>query len=186
MSAANPPSENDVQNHTREEFLSTGDPFRVHAARTTAVDAAIVELHARVLAPVFTSPLALIAVGGYGRRELFPHSDIDLLILVDQTPAGARKEAMSEFIRLLWDRGLRLSHSVHTIAECRQLHDTNIELNISLLDERFLAGDGPFYDQLASALPRFLQSRRNDLVRHLARLTHARHAKYHHLERRSR
>ena len=83
----------------------------------------------------------MLAVGGYGRRELFPYSDVDILILIDrESPAAELKDALSEFVRLLWDSGLRLSHSVRTIAECTELHEQNIELNISLLDRRLLGG----------------------------------------------
>jgi len=102
------------------------------------VPAEALEAASRV-APVFPKGLTMLAVGGYGRRELFPYSDIDIMLLVDseaQTAVltGAHKEALSEFVRILWDAGLRLSHSVHTVADCLEVHEQNIELNISLLD----------------------------------------------------
>ena len=84
----------------------------------------------------------MLAVGGYGRRELFPYSDIDIMILLDnESLAGAIKEPLSEFMRLLWDAGLRLSHSVRTVNDCTEVHDGNPELNVSLLDRRLLGGD---------------------------------------------
>ncbi len=66
----------------------------------------------------------MLAVGGYGRRELFPYSDIDIMILLENESLTATiKESLSEFMRLLWDAGLRLSHSVRTVNDCAEVHD---------------------------------------------------------------
>src|SRR5580693_4198864 len=86
--------------------------------------------------------LTLLAVGGYGRRHLFPFSDVDLLLLVESARVAEDASGpISAFLQTLWDSGLRLSHSVRTPEECAGIHDENIELNVSLLDQRFLAGD---------------------------------------------
>lgn len=122
---------------------------------------------------------AILAVGGYGRRQLFPYSDIDLLLLFEsERLALASKSAISDFLRRLWDTGLRISQSVRTPAECLEVHHGNPELNISLLDQRRLAGDRALYDDLARRLPRFLQASREPLVRNLAQLARERHTKY--------
>jgi len=130
---------------------------------------------------------AVLAVGGYGRRHLFPYSDVDVLVLFEsERQLAAAKEAIAAFLQQLWDSALRVSHSVRTLAECLEVHDQNTELNVSLLDQRYLAGDRALYAALAGKLPRFIQSNREELVRNLARLTRQRHAKYantiHHLE----
>jgi len=120
-----------------------------------------------------------VAVGGYGRRELFPHSDVDLLLLVEAEPATAQqREALAGFLRSLWDLGLRLGHSVHTPRECCSVDDRNVELSISLLDQRLVAGDRNLQASLEAELPRFFHSRSQDLINHLARLTRVRHARY--------
>lgn len=159
-------------------------PFRCEAAealeqRTASVDDAVCRAFAEFLSPC-AEPPALLAVGGYGRRQLFPHSDVDLLLLFggDGAVQGAR-EAVAAFLRQLWDRGLRVSHSVRTPAECSELHDQNIELNISLLDQRFLAGAPSVYAMLMERLPRFIHGQRSALVRNLSRLTRERHQKFH-------
>src|SRR5581483_102420 len=54
---------------------------------------------------------ALVAVGGYGRGELFPHSDVDVLILLDQAPDAAKKEKLESLVQLFWDIGLEIGHS---------------------------------------------------------------------------
>ena len=82
------------------------------------------------------------------------------------------------FIQTLWDSGLRLSHSVRTPEECAEIHDQNIELNVSLLDQRFLAGDRALYARFAERLPRFLHAQRDPLMRNLTRLSRERHQKY--------
>src|SRR5690349_2621021 len=64
----------------------------------------------------FESGVALLAVGGFGRRELFPHSDVDLLLVVESDDRVPPREAISKFLQRLWDIGLRPSHSVHSIA----------------------------------------------------------------------
>ena len=65
--------------------------------------------------------VALIAVGGYGRGELFPHSDIDILVLTESTPADAVTLKLEGFITMLWDIGLQIGHSVRTLEECAAL-----------------------------------------------------------------
>ena len=123
--------------------------------------------------------LALVAVGGYGRRELFPHSDVDLLLLfANERAAEGRKSAISSFLQILWDSGLRVSQSVRTLEECLQVHEQNTELNISLLDHFYLAGDQALYAALREKLPRFVHANRDALVANLAGLTHDRHGKF--------
>ncbi len=127
---------------TKQEFFLSGDAGAVLAGLTNVTDQIALLAYAASLASPFPNGLALLAVGGFGRRELFPYSDVDIMLLVEREALAAElKEPLSEFVRLLWDAGLRLSHSVRTIAECTEVHESNIELNISLLDRRFLGGD---------------------------------------------
>ncbi|MEZ5402411.1 MAG: hypothetical protein R2729_22240 [Bryobacteraceae bacterium] len=169
-----------------QEFRATRDPETVRGRRTSLVDEAVTEAWRRHLHPVAPTGLSVLAVGGYGRRDLFPHSDIDLLVLVNEPPVGSAKEGLSRFLQTLWDATLRVSHSVRTVRECCEMHDHNVELNISLLDERFLCGDDVLHSELSARLPRFLGAQRSTLARHLCRLSHQRHSKYastiHHLE----
>ena len=166
------------------EFATTtaasrpSDAATVLAERTAEVDRLVLREAGDVLSAVPTG-LAILAVGGYGRRHLFPYSDIDLLLLFEsERLAVSQKAAISTFLQRLWDAGLRMSHSVRTPEECAEVHDNNIELNVSLLDQRYLTGDRVLYAGLARRLPRFIQANRESLVRNLARLTRDRHAKY--------
>ena len=161
-------------------LLSTGGAGTALAERSAQVDRVVSAAAAEILFPAFpTDGPALLAVGGYGRRQLFPYSDVDLLLLFrDARQAVERKDAISAFLQQLWDSGLRMSHSVRTPEECAEVHDQNTELNISLLDQRYLAGDRALYAALAAKLPRFVLANRDALARNLAKLTRDRHAKY--------
>ena len=176
--AENQPS-NSSASRIRQQFLATGDALTALAERTAEVDRLVMDAAQRLLFPGIASNVALLAVGGYGRRQLFPYSDIDLLLLFpSDRHIAAAKEAISAFLQHLWDAGLRMSHSVRTPDECVEVHDSNTELNISLLDQRFLTGDRTLYAGLADRLPRFIHANRDALVRNLAQLTRDRHAKY--------
>src|ERR1039457_6311083 len=155
------------------------DPIRALAERTALVDGMVERAARDKLWPAFPSGLALLAVGGYGRRHLFPYSDVDLLLLVESGRlAQDAPGPISAFLQSLWDSGLRLSHSVRTAEECAEIHDENIELNVSLLDQRYLAGDRALYGRFAERLPRFLHAQRDPLMRNLTRLSRERHQKY--------
>ena len=163
------------------------DPVAALEERTAAVDAQVLSAWQHALAPAMPAGAALLAVGGYGRRQLFPYSDVDLLLLFANDKAAlARKEEIASFLQRLWDSGLRVSQSVRTPAECAELHDGNVELSVSLLDQRYLAGDASIYGALLEKLPRFVHGQRDALVRHLSQMTRERHARFqgtfHHLE----
>jgi len=78
----------------------------------------VLEAAAELLLPT-AQPFAVLAVGGYGRRQLFPYSDVDLLLLFESEKLAVdSKDAIAAFLRHLWDSDLRVSHSVRTPAEC--------------------------------------------------------------------
>lgn len=160
----------------RDRFLETGDGLDATRQRSTAVDRIVSDHFAASFRE--GSSLALAAVGGYGRQQLFPHSDVDLLVLVDKQSTAAIRDQLSVFLRDLWDRGLRVSHSVHTPSEAASFTDDNIELHMSLLDVRFLSGDSALIDQLEERLPSFYLREKDSLVRGLDRLTRDRHSKH--------
>ena len=86
--------------------------------------------------------LALLAVGGYGRAELHPASDVDVLILHDGTelPVGA-EEAVSQFITHLWDLGLDIGSSVRSLSDCVRLATEDITIATNIMESRTLVGD---------------------------------------------
>jgi [protein-PII] uridylyltransferase len=123
--------------------------------------------------------LAVLAVGGFGRRELFPYSDVDICLLVESDKAAEeQRPQIAAFIQELWDRNLRVSQSVRTVIECCEVHDQNVELNVALLDQRFLCGDNELYDRLEPKLAKFYETARTSLARHLCKLGRARHKQF--------
>ena len=89
-----------------------------------------------------------MAVGGFGRAELHPHSDIDLLILVETPPERALANALEGFITSLWDMKLDIGHSVRTISECVEEARKDITVMTNLLESRWLAGNALLYQRL--------------------------------------
>jgi [protein-PII] uridylyltransferase len=166
-------------NRIREEFYATGDAAALQNQLTGVIDTLSIEAFDGTLRNAFPKGIAMLAVGGYGRRELFPYSDIDIMILLDNESLTATiKDSLSEFMRQLWDAGLRLSHSVRTVNDCAEVHDQNPELNISLLDRRLLAGDAQVHAKLEARLPLFFTKQSHRLTKHLCQLTRARHGKH--------
>lgn len=96
--------------------------------------------------------LALVAVGGYGRGELFPASDVDLLILLPATTTPDTQRRLEEVIGSFWDIGLDIGHSVRTIAECLAESSRDITVQTSLLEARQLAGNESLFRQLQAAI----------------------------------
>jgi [protein-PII] uridylyltransferase len=162
-----------------EEFLIDRDPRLLLARRTELVDSLVRSAAAHHLSGTDEPRIGVAAVGGYGRRELFPYSDVDILLLVQlESDLGEVKDTVSEFLRVLWDSGLRVSHSVRTVAECCRLHDDNIELHISLLDLRFLCGDRDVFNALSERLPEMYKREAGSLNRRLSELVRQRHLKF--------
>jgi [protein-PII] uridylyltransferase len=85
--------------------------------------------------------LALVAVGGYGRGELFPFSDVDLLVLLPQAPDARAGAALEAFVGALWDVGLEAGHSIRTIDGCIALAHDDVTVRTALLEARYIAGD---------------------------------------------
>lgn len=98
--------------------------------------------------------IALIAVGGYGRREMFPLSDLDFLILVEQTPIPEIEEKIIQFIQFLWDCGFEVGHSVRTLQQCELEGKQDITIATNLLEARFLTGNRPHFDALNELVKR--------------------------------
>ncbi len=91
------------------------------------------------------SEAALVATGGYGRGELFPFSDVDLLILLSDEPGPQQRESLERLIGAFWDIGLEIGHSVRTIAGCLEAARDDITVRTTLLESRYLAGSRALY-----------------------------------------
>jgi len=110
----------------------------------------------RVIAGVWSdlhapAAAALVAVGGYGRGQIFPHSDVDVLILLPHALDATGTGFVERFIGVLWDVGLEIGHSVRTIAECLVEMAADATIKTSLLEHRFVAGSRPLHRGFGSA-----------------------------------
>lgn len=95
--------------------------------------------------------LALVAVGGYGRGELHPHSDVDLLILLPEDPRPEVADELERFLLFLWDMGLEVGHSARTVTDCVQTGRADITVATNLMESRLLAGDASLYYAMSQA-----------------------------------
>uniref|UniRef100_UPI0034DFE5AE [protein-PII] uridylyltransferase family protein n=1 Tax=Streptomyces harbinensis TaxID=1176198 RepID=UPI0034DFE5AE len=100
-----------------------------------------------------TPRVALVAVGGYGRGELSPRSDLDLLLLHDGTGTAAEIAALADRVWYpVWDLGISLDHSVRTLAEAHETAADDLKVHLGLLDARHIAGDAALTTELRTAL----------------------------------
>lgn len=95
-----------------------------------------------------TTPIALVAVGGYGRGELHPSSDIDLLILLDNNDQKQHDESIEKFLMLMWDIGLEVGHSVRTINDCIQQAKNDITVVTNLMEARLIHGNAQLFEEM--------------------------------------
>src|SRR6266496_1841892 len=169
-------------NRIQQAFATSGDGSAAIAQRTELVETILLRLWSQLISGGRDDPkdFALVALGGFGRRALFPHSDIDILFLhADRTTENTFREPIRTFCQELWDLRMKLGPTTRTLAECEQFDVQNVEFTISLLDSRPVAGDRELFDRLhEKVLPKFFLREGNYIIQQLAEVTRSRHAKY--------
>lgn len=136
-----------------ETHRSGGSGHTVVRLQSAATDRIVVALWERATAAAAArrrrAPVALVALGGYGRRELAPFSDLDLLVLHRPgEPDAFTREASERFLYSLWDLKLEVGQGVRDVAECDRLAEQDLAARTALLDLRLLAGDRDLYREL--------------------------------------
>lgn len=136
-----------------ETHRAGGSGHTVVRLQSAAMDRMVVALWERAAAEAAArhgrSPVALVALGGYGRRELAPFSDLDLLVLHRPgEPDAFTREASEKFLYSLWDLNLEVGQAVRDVAECGRLAEQDLSARTALLDLRLLAGDAALYREL--------------------------------------
>ena len=133
-----------------EQFLAGIKASVLLALRTALLDDVLISLWQQ-RARSFDS-LSLLAVGGYGRGELHPQSDIDIAILLPEDQSGdkdaERNELLSQWITSLWDLNLDIGHSVRTVADCEREAGGDITVVTNLMEARKLCGDTQLFDEM--------------------------------------
>ncbi|OYY73494.1 MAG: [protein-PII] uridylyltransferase [Gammaproteobacteria bacterium 28-57-27] len=120
------------------------------AARTALIDALIAAQWAD--AGLDGAVACVLAVGGYGRSELFPYSDIDVLVLLANDAPPHLAKQIEVFISRLWDLGLHLGHSTRTVEECLTFAASDLCIMTSLLEGRFLSGQRELWQGVSTSL----------------------------------
>ena len=165
--------------HAEQEFFKTGRAADAQIALARMIDAVAVDAYQTTIERVLPQGAVMLAAGGYGKGELFPYATVDILILLEgESPWVSLREPLAECVRLLWDAGLRLNHTVRTISECLEFREQSIDLDINLLDLRYLVGDQALHARLENKWPAFLEKNGPKLGQHLAKHTRLRHAKF--------
>ncbi len=132
----------------REGYLKDPVPGRLLQEHARLVDRAVKQ----VWAEAGLVGAALVATGGYGRNELYPCSDIDLLVLMPEDASQEQRQRVERLIGTLWDTGLEIGHSVRTVAECVDAASGDITIQTTLMEARFLAGSRGLYREFSAAL----------------------------------
>ncbi|WP_446831566.1 [protein-PII] uridylyltransferase [Candidatus Foliamicus sp.] len=95
---------------------------------------------------------SLLAVGGYGRAEMYPASDVDVLVLLPQGYARGARAEVGEFLAFLWDTGLKIGHGARTVAESRDRARADVTIMTALMEARLLSGSPRLFAQLSKAI----------------------------------
>jgi len=139
----------------RQDYTEQPNPTRYLRTHSKTVDAHVMEVWRRLVLP---PEVALVAVGGYGRAELYPKSDIDLLVLLPKDADADLEQRLQTLVGNLWDIGLEVGHSVRTVAQCIQ-ESADVTVQTNLLEGRLLIGSTTLFKVLQSALNETLDPR---------------------------
>lgn len=164
-----------------DEAFSTTPIRQLVAARAALVDGVLIAAW-RFFGLDSESNSALVAVGGYGRGELHPSSDVDLMILSADKPCRATCDKLEKFIAFLWDIGLEIGHSVRTLDECVALARDDITIATNIMEARTLFGSDQLRETLAERTGPQQMWPSDQFFEAKWKEQDARHAKFNHTE----
>ena len=119
-------------------FLKKPEVNRYLTQHAALVDGVLSEINTRITLP---DSFCLAAVGGYGRGELFPGSDVDVLLLLPHDPTAEQQATLESWVQACWDVGLEIGHSVRTIDNCITEADADLTVETNQLEARFVWGN---------------------------------------------
>lgn len=165
-----------------EAFEAGADVTELVSARARAVDT-LMEIAWQSNFTTDDSSLALVAVGGYGRGELHPASDIDIMVLCPAPPDAALAARFEAFLAFLWDIGLEIGHSVRTVEECISTAAADITITTALMEARLLYGNETLFEQMNAMFereqiwpsPEFFRAKRREQEERHAKFDHTAH-----------
>ncbi|NNC77216.1 MAG: [protein-PII] uridylyltransferase [Woeseiaceae bacterium] len=161
----------------KRRFLSGDSVVDLVHARASSVDDTLRDLW-RSQCGKLADTVALVAVGGYGRGELHPFSDVDIMLLLPKRFDKSGNEAISRFVTSLWDVGLEIGHSVRTVKQCLKEAKADLTVATTLMEARLLDGPVSLFDDMVAAVSpdriwpsnRFFEEKRKEQI--------ARHHRY--------
>jgi [protein-PII] uridylyltransferase len=144
----------DAQEDLKARFLAEEAVEGLVRLRARFIDALLIATWRHMLSEPLASDLALQAVGGYGRGELHPSSDVDIIILTPSSRALSAEERsqLEQLITFLWDIGLEVGHSVRTAPECAEQAVADVGVMTTLLEARLLTGSEELAIEMRAAL----------------------------------
>ncbi|MGH8677625.1 MAG: [protein-PII] uridylyltransferase, partial [Burkholderiales bacterium] len=131
------------------QFRQRADPARALVMQCQIVDGVVRAIWEHTGQP---KDLALVAVGGYGRGQLFPYSDVDVLVLLPDAAGRDATDSVAQLVGLLWDVGLEIAHSVRTVEQCLDEARVDVTVQTTLLESRLVAGNSRLYEGFARAI----------------------------------
>ena len=135
-----------ASNDLKTRFEAGESVIKLVHARATVIDESLVDLWNQHVAS--SSGAALVAVGGYGRGELHPYSDVDIMLLLPEDLPADAEEGLSTFVTSLWDIGLEIGHSVRTVAQCFEEAMKDLTIATTLMEARLLAGPSDLFEAM--------------------------------------
>ncbi|NCF74642.1 MAG: [protein-PII] uridylyltransferase [Gammaproteobacteria bacterium] len=156
----------------KKRFMAGESVVELVRARAQLIDDLLVRLwndH------VEDDDVALVAVGGYGRGELHPGSDVDVMILLPEKTSTATEESLSGFVTCLWDVGLEIGHSVRTVAQCAEEAGADLTVATTLMEARLLIGPDALFREMQAVIEQehmwpsavfFEEKRKEQISRH--------------------
>ncbi len=134
----------------KQKFDAQTNIYQLISLNTSIIDALLKNIWNTF--DISDNDAALVAIGGYGRRELFPESDIDIMILLNDENNNEVKSKIESFLTFLWDINLHIAQSVRTISDCIIESKNDITVFTSLMEHYYLAGSKPLYEQVAEII----------------------------------
>ncbi|MGB9150457.1 MAG: [protein-PII] uridylyltransferase [Burkholderiales bacterium] len=133
----------------KKAYFADADALHLLAHHAGIIDRLLIELWQEAEMP---ADACLVAVGGFGRRQLYPFSDIDLLLLIPQTVLDSTLSKIEKLVGTLWDCGLEVGHSVRSVPECVEECKKDVTIETTLMEARLIHGDEELFAHLRSSL----------------------------------
>ena len=169
----------DAKNRTAQSVTLCSSPKEFLRQTSDLTDGLVRKAFQIAQSQISSPSVCLMAVGGYGRAELAPHSDVDLLLLYSSSQKEGLPPLIEKILYPLWDLGLDVSCSSRSISECLKMAQSDLHIKTSLMDSRYLDGEYEFFRNLYGLFTKKVLHRKvRKFAEGLAKDLHLRKQKY--------